>query len=89
MRVYWDTVNFFRVRLMVNCKENHLKTLASVSENHLMTYCFGQPEGLESLVRFAKNLWEEFLFEVLLGLNFSCQPTTGLSNKDTQRRLVP
>ena len=41
-------------------------------------YCFGWPEGLESLVRFAENLWEEFVFEVLLGLDFSFQPNTGL-----------
>ena len=34
-----------------------------------MTHCFGQPNGLESLVRFAENLWEEFMFEVLLGLD--------------------
>ena len=29
-------------------------------------------------VIFAENLWEEFVFEVLLGLNFSFQPNTGL-----------
>ena len=43
-----------------------------------MTHCFGGPEGLESLVRFAEKLWEEFVFEVLLGLDFSRQPNTGL-----------
>ena len=29
-------------------------------------------------MRFAENLWEEFVFEVLLGLDFSFQPNTGL-----------
>jgi len=38
-----------------------------------MTHCFGWPKGLESLVRFAEKLWEEFVFGVLLGLNFSHQ----------------
>ena len=28
-------------------------------------------------MRFTKKLWE-FVFEVLFGLNFSCQPNTGL-----------
>jgi len=43
-----------------------------------MTHFFGRPEGLESLVRFAEQLGEEFVFEVLFGHDFSCQPTTGL-----------
>ena len=43
-----------------------------------MTHCFGWPDGLESLVRFVKKLWEEFVFEVLLGFDFSHQPNTGL-----------
>ena len=51
---------------------------ADVNENHLMTHCFGWPKDLESLVRFAEKLREEFVFEVLLGLDFSRQPTTGL-----------
>ena len=29
------------------------------------------------MARFAENLWEEFVFEVLLGLNFSHQPNVG------------
>jgi len=49
-----------------------------MNENHLMTHSLGRPEGMESLVRFAKKLWEEFVFEVLLGLNLSCQPSAGL-----------
>jgi len=50
-----------------------------------MTHCFGQPDGLENLGRFAEKLWEEFVFEVLLGLNFSSQPNRGLgATKDTQ-----
>jgi len=43
-----------------------------------MTHCFGWSEGLESLVRFAENIWEEIVFEVLLGLDFFCQPNAGL-----------
>ena len=43
-----------------------------------MKHCFGRPKGLESLVRFTENLWEEFVFEVLLGLDFSRQPNAGL-----------
>jgi len=50
-----------------------------------MTYCFGRPEGLESLVRFAEKLWEEFVFKVLLGLDLSRQQSAGLraTKKDT------
>ena len=29
-------------------------------------------------MRFAEELWEEFVFEVLLGLDLSCQPNSGL-----------
>ena len=43
-----------------------------------MTHCFGRRHGLESLVRFAEKLWEEFVFDVLLGLDFSHQPNTEL-----------
>jgi len=43
-----------------------------------MTHCFGWPKGLKTLVKFAEKLREEFVFEVLLGLDFSRQPTTGL-----------
>jgi len=51
-----------------------------------MTHCFGWPEGLENLVRFAENLWEEFVFEILLGLDFSCQPNAGLeATKHTKK----
>jgi len=46
--------------------------------NHLMTHSLGRPEGLESLVRFAGKLWEEFVFEVLLALDLSGQPSVGL-----------
>ena len=49
-----------------------------MNKNHLMTHCFGRPEGLDSLVRFTEKLWEEFVFEVLLGLHFSRQPSAGL-----------
>ena len=56
-----------------------------------MTYCLGWPEGPESLVRFAEKLGEEFVFEVLFGLNFPIRLPHGweLQNKDTQRRLAP
>ena len=43
-----------------------------------MTHCFGRPKGLQGLVRFAEKLWEEFVFEVLQGLDFPRQPNTGL-----------
>ena len=43
-----------------------------------MTHCFGRPEGLETLVRFTEKLWKEFVFEGLLGLNFSLQQNTRL-----------
>jgi len=56
-----------------------------VNKNHLMTHCFGQPDGLESLVRFAEKVCEEFVFEVLLGLDFSCQPNTGLGATKQRR----
>ena len=75
MCVYWDTV-LFCVRLMVIYKENHLKiSVNRYKQNHLVTHCFGLPEGLESLVGFAENLWEEF--EVLLGPNFPISGTQG------------
>ena len=44
-----------------------------------MTHCLGYPVGLANLERFAAKLREEFLFEVILGINFSHQPTTGLA----------
>jgi len=34
--------------------------------------------GLDSLLKFAENLWEEFLFEALLCLDFSSQTSAGL-----------
>jgi len=43
-----------------------------------MTHCYGWPEGLKSLVRFAENLREEFVVEVLLDLDFFHQPNIGL-----------
>jgi len=55
-----------------------------MNENHLMTHSLGRPEGLESFVKFAELLWEEFVFEVLLGLDLSRQPSAGL--RDTQKR---
>ena len=63
-------------------QRNPSETLVNVNrcsnENHLMTHCFGWPESPKNFVRFAENLWEEFVFEVLLGLDFSLQPNTGL-----------
>ena len=55
------------------------------NENHLMTHCLGGQVGLASLERFAEKLWEEFVFEILLGLDFSLQQNTGweLPNNDT------
>ena len=55
-----------------------------------MTHNLGRPEGLESLVGFAEKLWEDFVVEVLLGLDLTRQPSAGLrdTQKDAQRRLV-
>jgi len=57
-----------------------------------MTYFLGQPEeGLESLVRFAEKLWEEFVFKVCWAKIFPVSQEQGweLPKKDAQRRLVP
>ena len=50
-----------------------------------MTHCFGRPDGLERLVRFVKKLREEFVFEVLLGFDFSRQSNTGLGTAKQRR----
>jgi len=65
----------FNCDLQRNLIEYHCKHLQIKNENQ---HCFGWPEGLESLVRNAKKLWEEFVFEILLGIDFPRQPNTGL-----------
>jgi len=56
-----------------------------------MTHCLGYPVGFASLERFAAKLREEFLFEVILGINFPISQPQGwqLPNIGTQRRLAP
>jgi len=56
-----------------------------------MTHCLGYPVGLASLEQFAAKSREEFLFEAILGVNFSASQPQGweLPKKGTQRRLAP
>ena len=65
---------------MAICKENQLNTMVSIyryKQKPPYDTLFGWPEGLESLVRFAEKLWEEFVFEVLLSLSFPVSQAQG------------
>ena len=97
-RVSQYTVNLFRVRLMAICKENQLNTMVSIYRYKRKPHCLGFPAGLASLERFATKLREEFLFEVILGINFSVSQPQGWElppregwhhNKNLQRVSQP
>jgi len=56
------TINLFRVRLMVICKESQLNTMVSIYRyKRKMTHCLGYPVDLASLEWFTAKLREGFL----------------------------
>ena len=68
-----SNINLFRVCLTAICKENHLNTMVSIYRNKRKPpydTLFGVSSRLSKFGAIRCKLREEFLFEVILGINF-------------------